>query len=134
MPTIIDIIKGVFTMEPGFLKWYVTQGRLILDFFHGVFDSIFYFFLYMAIVFTAIFLILSLVVIFSRKKNEEKPFIAEKAPFVTVQIPTRNELIALRCAEKCLDFDYPKDKYEILIGDDSDNPAISQRFFRGIPF
>jgi cellulose synthase/poly-beta-1,6-N-acetylglucosamine synthase-like glycosyltransferase len=127
MPTIIEIIKGILTMEPSFLKWYITQGRLILDIFHNIFDGIFYFFLYIAVAFTMIFLIMSLVVFLSKKKYQEKPFIAEKAPFVTVQIPTKNELIALRCAKKCLDFDYPKDKYEILIGDDSDKPEISQK-------
>ena len=126
MPTIIEIIKGIFTMEPNFLKWYVTQGRLILDFFHKIFDSTFYVFLYIAVIFTLIYLIMSLVVIFSRKKETEKEFKPEEAPFVTVQIPTKNEIIALRCAKKCLDFDYPQDKYEILIGDDSDKPEISQ--------
>jgi cellulose synthase/poly-beta-1,6-N-acetylglucosamine synthase-like glycosyltransferase len=127
MPTIIEIIKGLFTMEPSFLRWYVMQGRLILDTFHYFFDEIFHIFLYIAVVFTVIYLLLSLVVIFSRKKSKEKPFDLEKAPFVTIQIPTMNELIALRCARKSLDFDYPKDKYEILIGDDSNKPEISQK-------
>jgi len=127
MPAIIEIIKGIFTMESNFLKWYLVQGRMILDFFHIIFDSMFYFFLYIAVIFTTIFLIFSLVVIFSRKKSKEQPFISEKAPFVTIQIPTRNELIALRCAERCLEFDYPKDKYEIIIGDDSDKPEISKK-------
>jgi len=127
MPTAIEIIKGIFTMEPNFLRWYVTQGRIILDFFHSIFDGTFYFFLYIAVAFTTIFLLMSLVVILSKKRSNEKPFIDEKAPSVTIQIPTRNELIALRCAEKCLEFDYPKDKYEILIGDDSDKPEISKK-------
>jgi cellulose synthase/poly-beta-1,6-N-acetylglucosamine synthase-like glycosyltransferase len=127
MPTIVEIIKGLLTMEPNFLKWYVMQGRLILDAFHYFFDKIFHVFLYTAIAFTVIYLILSLIVIFSRKKNQEKSFNPKKAPFVTVQIPTRNELIALRCARKSLDFNYPKDKYEILIGDDSDKPEVSQK-------
>ncbi|MFH8080560.1 MAG: glycosyltransferase family 2 protein [Candidatus Aenigmatarchaeota archaeon] len=46
---------------------------------------------------------------------------------MTIQIPTYNELIALRCAKKCLEFDYPKDRYEIIIGDDSDKPEISKK-------
>ena len=127
MSKIIEIIKGIITMNPDFLRWYIGQGRVVLDFLHCIFDGVFYTFLYMAVIFTGIFLILSLVVIFSKKKSQEKEFIAEKAPFVTIQIPTRNELVALRCAEKCLEFDYPKDRYEILIGDDSDNPEISQK-------
>ena len=127
MPTIIEIIKGLFIMEPNFLKWYITQGRLILDVFHYVFDEIFHVFLYIAVIFTVAYLLLSLIVLFSRKKDKEKSFDLEKAPSVTIQIPTRNELIALRCAEKCLDFNYPKDKFEIIIGDDSDNPEVSQK-------
>ncbi|MBW2966251.1 glycosyltransferase family 2 protein [Candidatus Woesearchaeota archaeon] len=127
MPTFIEIIKGIFTMEPNFLKWYLTQGRLILDVFHSIFNNIFYIFLYTAVIFTMVYLILSLVVVVSRKKEKEKLFDPKKAPFVTIQIPTKNELIALRCAKKCLDFDYPKDKYEVLIGDDSNKPEISQK-------
>jgi cellulose synthase/poly-beta-1,6-N-acetylglucosamine synthase-like glycosyltransferase len=50
-----------------------------------------------------------------------------KLPFVTIQIPTKNEIIALRCARKCLAFDYPKSKYEIIIGDDSTDKKISKR-------
>ncbi|MBP7276118.1 MAG: glycosyltransferase [Kiritimatiellae bacterium] len=46
-------------------------------------------------------------------------------PSVTVQIPTYNELAALRCAERCLAFDYPEDRLQILIGDDSNRPEIS---------
>jgi cellulose synthase/poly-beta-1,6-N-acetylglucosamine synthase-like glycosyltransferase len=42
-------------------------------------------------------------------------------PKVTIQIPTRNEPVALRCAKKCLELDYPKDKLEIMIGDDSND-------------
>jgi cellulose synthase/poly-beta-1,6-N-acetylglucosamine synthase-like glycosyltransferase len=46
-------------------------------------------------------------------------------PMVTVQIPTYNEPVAVRCAEKCLEFDYPKDKYEVIIGDDSRDKSVS---------
>ena len=47
-------------------------------------------------------------------------------PKVTVQIPTYNELAALNCARCCLDFDYPADRLQILIGDDSNRPEISR--------
>ncbi|MBI2647428.1 glycosyltransferase, partial [Candidatus Woesearchaeota archaeon] len=47
--------------------------------------------------------------------------------FVTVQIPTFNELAAIRCAKSCLNFNYPKDRYEIIIGDDSNKPEISKK-------
>ncbi|MGD9612172.1 MAG: glycosyltransferase [Kiritimatiellia bacterium] len=46
-------------------------------------------------------------------------------PRVTVQIPTYNELAALNCARCCLAFDYPADKLQILIGDDSNRPEVS---------
>ncbi len=47
-------------------------------------------------------------------------------PRVTVQIPTYNELAALNCARCCLAFDYPPEKLQILIGDDSNRPEISR--------
>lgn len=48
-------------------------------------------------------------------------------PTVTVQIPTYNELAALNCAARCLDFDYPAEKIQIMIGDDSNDPKISEK-------
>jgi cellulose synthase/poly-beta-1,6-N-acetylglucosamine synthase-like glycosyltransferase len=48
-------------------------------------------------------------------------------PSVTVQIPTYNELAALNCAARCLDFDYPAEKLQIMIGDDSNQPELSAR-------
>ena len=48
-------------------------------------------------------------------------------PAVTVQIPTYNELAALNCAARCLDFDYPAEKLQIMIGDDSNQPVISAK-------
>jgi cellulose synthase/poly-beta-1,6-N-acetylglucosamine synthase-like glycosyltransferase len=46
-------------------------------------------------------------------------------PFVSVQIPTYNEPVAIRCAESCLQFDYPRDRFEIIIGDDSSDSNVS---------
>jgi cellulose synthase/poly-beta-1,6-N-acetylglucosamine synthase-like glycosyltransferase len=48
-------------------------------------------------------------------------------PTVTVQIPTYNELAALNCAARCLDFDYPEEKLQIMIGDDSSEADVSAR-------
>jgi len=47
-------------------------------------------------------------------KNEEK-----ELPFITIQIPVYNDPIAVRCIEHCLKLDYPKNKYEIIVADDS---------------
>ena len=49
-----------------------------------------------------------------------------KMPFVTIQIPTFNEPVALRCAEHCMKMDYPKNKYELIIGDDSSDSGVSR--------
>ena len=51
-------------------------------------------------------------------------------PTVTIQIPTYNELAALNCARCCLAFDYPTEKLQILIGDDSNRPDVSQAIDR----
>ncbi len=42
-------------------------------------------------------------------------------PFVTIQIPVYNDPIVRRCIESCLRLDYPKDRYEIVVADDSDH-------------
>jgi len=63
------------------------------------------------------------------KMHSEKEDFSYNGPYptVTIQIPTFNEIVALRCAKKCLEFDYPKDKYEIIIGDDSNDIKISKK-------
>lgn len=122
-----DIINWLKEVNGPIIQWNLSHGRIMLDYMHAVFDKIFYIFLYMTVGITLFYLALSLFAIFSKRKTAEKSFDIAKAPFVTVQIPTRNELIALRCAEKCLEFDYPKDRYEILIGDDSNKPEISRK-------
>ncbi|MEM5799273.1 MAG: glycosyltransferase [Candidatus Aenigmatarchaeota archaeon] len=76
--------------------------------------------------FTLYFLLVSFISIFSRQKNNYK-INPREWPFVTIQIPTYNELVALRCAKKCLQFDYPKNRYEIIIGDDSNKLEISKK-------
>ncbi len=64
-----------------------------------------------------------------RKEKTNTPKIPKgNEPTVTIQIPTYNEIAAINCAKKCLEFDYPKDKMQIIIGDDSSDSAISQKF------
>ncbi len=59
----------------------------------------------------------------NRKKKEEEvhPTLDEaNAPFVTVQLPMYNELyVADRIIEKAAEFDYPRDKMQIQVLDDS---------------
>ncbi|MDO8480880.1 MAG: glycosyltransferase [Nanoarchaeota archaeon] len=105
---------------------YILFSRPLLDVFHAFFDALFYGLLGVAVVLSVIYGVMSLYSIFARK-GKEPAFIEERAPKVTVQIPTFNELAALRCAQACLAFDYPKEKVQIIIGDDSDNLEISAR-------
>src|SRR3989338_6714637 len=111
-----------------FVKYNDAVGRPVLDFLHIIFDSLFNLLLFIAILVSILYYVMSVYIIF--KKNH-KPKIEEacneELPFVTVQIPTFNELVAIRCAKSCLNFNYPKDWYEILIGDDSNNPEISKK-------
>lgn len=127
MPTLIEIIKGLWTSDPEILKWYISNGRVILDYMHAFFDSFFYVILYISVAFTLIYLLMSVISLVFSKDKKEKQMDLKKAPSVTIQIPTRNELVAIRCAKRCLEFDYPKKRYEILIGDDSDKPEISAK-------
>jgi cellulose synthase/poly-beta-1,6-N-acetylglucosamine synthase-like glycosyltransferase len=68
---------------------------------------------------------LSLSVAYARnrkRKAAEKPlpFIESEAPFVTVQLPMFNELyVAERIIETTAQFDYPRDRFQIQVLDDS---------------
>ena len=74
--------------------------------------------LFPIIFFSVLLIILVLINFFVEcKKPSYKKF--KEMPFVSVQIPTYNDPIAERCVKKCMEFDYPKDKYEIIIADDS---------------
>ncbi|MCD6381729.1 MAG: glycosyltransferase, partial [Candidatus Aenigmarchaeota archaeon] len=42
-----------------------------------------------------------------------------KWPFVTIQIPVYNDPVAARCIETCMKLDYPKNRYEVIVADDS---------------
>lgn len=107
---------------------YNALGRPILDVMHIIFNNIFNGLLIIAVLVSILYYIMSAQVLFRKKQPKPEQPIAGKHPFVTVQIPTRNELVAIRCARHALNFDYPKDRYEILLGDDSDQPDISKKF------
>ncbi|MEM4772607.1 MAG: hypothetical protein QW648_01195, partial [Nanoarchaeales archaeon] len=47
-------------------------------------------------------------------------------PFISIHIPVYNDLIAIRCIKKCLELDYPKNKYEIIVIDDSDDENVKK--------
>lgn len=106
--------------------FYYENSRLILDTMHVIFQSTFYTFLFITIFLASFYFFMALVTSFKRSKHFGK---VEKGqePYVTIQIPTYNELAALNCAKACLDFDYPKEKMQIIIGDDSKDKEVSKR-------
>ena len=109
-----------------FFAWYNSIGRIILDFLHIIFENTFNVLLIVAVIFSVLYFLMALYAMFNKPKKSKEMERDAELPFVTVQIPTFNELAAIRCAESCLKFDYPKDKYEIIIGDDSNKPEISE--------
>lgn len=55
-----------------------------------------------------------------KKENKQKAFNWDFVPFVTIQLPMFNELyVAERIIEKVAEFDYPKDRFEVQVLDDS---------------
>ncbi|MFA6172843.1 MAG: glycosyltransferase family 2 protein [Kiritimatiellales bacterium] len=77
-------------------------------------------------VLSAVYFILTVIALFLRRRTvPAEQIIPAEFPRITVQIPTYNELAALNCAERCLAFEYPENRLQILIGDDSNKPEIS---------
>lgn len=58
--------------------------------------------------------------IFMRGRKEEKPE-KEITPKFSIHIPVYNDPVVVECVKTCLDFDYPKSRYEIIVIDDSDD-------------
>lgn len=110
-----------------FFLWYNPAGRKILDLLHNVFNSAFNVLLIIAFLVSVLYFVMALYTLFKKEKHKEQEIKEDRLPLVTVQIPTFNEIVAIRCAESCLEFDYPKDRYEIIIGDDSNKQEISKK-------
>ena len=129
--TIIEFLQGNVQFFHEFFLKYNEFGRIFLNFMHAVFDNLFYFLLFITILVSALYYFMSFYTMIKRKKNNEVQNFSDKnLPLVTVQIPTYNEVVAIRCARKCLEFDYPKERYEILIGDDSNKFEVSEELIR----
>ncbi|MBS3051468.1 MAG: glycosyltransferase [Candidatus Aenigmarchaeota archaeon] len=90
---------------------------------HAVSTDIFHFLVIPVVVFSAFFYFFGIVGIL--QKNGKKSRETRKFPKVTVQIPTFNEPIAIRCAEHCIRMDYPRNKFDVIIGDDSSDKKVS---------
>jgi len=83
------------------------------------------------IFFSLLYIILIFINLFVNKSPQRTYRQLKELPFISVQVPTFNDPIAVRCVEKCMRFDYPQDKYEIIIADDSTNlntQALLKRF------
>lgn len=106
--------------------FYFDYSRIILDYIHFFFKNTFNFLLLITIILASFYLIMAVTIMF-KKKKQIKELKDINYPKVTIQIPTYNEIAALNCAKKCINFDYPKDKMEIIIGDDSNDIKISKQ-------
>lgn len=91
--------------------------------FHEASLLLFNLFLVPVALFSAVFYLLAVLGVRSRRAPRPRAS-PKRWPSVTVQIPTKDETVALRCAKACLAFDYPG-KVQVIIGDDSTDPAIS---------
>lgn len=81
----------------------------------------------LAVLVSAFYLIMAVASFFPSSPKKQAAFDKKKAPMVSVHLPTRNELAVLSCAKNCMAFDYPKNRFEILIGDDSSDSAVSKK-------
>ena len=129
--TFIDTFQTFFTeSSQGVFDWYLAFGRPILDSLNVFFTGAFNVFLGIAVGISLLYYAVTLYHLLPSKRRvkiKEPAFDWDKAPSVSIQIPTRNELAALNCARRCLDFDYPQEKLQIMIGDDSDIPDVSAK-------
>ncbi|MCE3295833.1 MAG: hypothetical protein K0R65_1547 [Crocinitomicaceae bacterium] len=71
---------------------------------------------------------LSLAIVYAKnrkKKVEVRPLNPDFVPFVTVQLPMFNEMyVAERIIDKVAEFDYPRDRFEIQVLDDSTDETV----------
>jgi cellulose synthase/poly-beta-1,6-N-acetylglucosamine synthase-like glycosyltransferase len=97
--------------------------------FHLILKSVFEIALLGAFILSFGYLVVTAIALALARLRNRPEIIADDSlyPTVTVQIPTYNELAALNCAARCLEFDYPQEKLQIMIGDDSSDPEISAR-------
>jgi cellulose synthase/poly-beta-1,6-N-acetylglucosamine synthase-like glycosyltransferase len=100
-----------------------------MELFSKIISMLFNAALFMAFLVSSMYLAATLVVLIFCRKNESSPEVEsdDLLPQVSIQLPTRNEAAVLNCAQCCLDFDYPKDRYEIIIGDDSNQRDVSAK-------
>jgi cellulose synthase/poly-beta-1,6-N-acetylglucosamine synthase-like glycosyltransferase len=59
-------------------------------------------------------------------RKNEKIYAKNFFPKVSIQIPVYNDPIVIRCIKSCLYQNYPKDRYEIIVVDDSDDNVTTK--------
>ncbi|USN45921.1 MAG: glycosyltransferase [Candidatus Woesearchaeota archaeon] len=111
-------------MGDAIYNFFLLYSRPILDVLHFFFQNTFYALLSITVFITWLFAGIAIYTYF-KKFPKEKRIEPKEWPRVTIQIPTYNELAALNCARRCLSFDYPKERFDIMIGDDSNDKSIS---------
>ena len=123
---LLQYIAWVVEVSNAVVDFYLESSREIINVFHYVFQNMFTAGLYVAAIISLIFIILS---VLSARYNKQKPtpITDEEAPMLTVHIPTMNEPVAIDCAKRCLVSNYPQDKLQILLGDDSDEPKVTKK-------
>lgn len=121
------ILEPLQALYYAYMEKYIYLNSFIPIWVYDTFYTAFKGFVYIGAVISIVWVLMVLNVVFIKKKIIEETIPKNKLPFVTIQIPTKNEIIALRCARKCLAFDYPKNKFEIILGDDSTDKKISKR-------
>ncbi|MBN2052268.1 glycosyltransferase [Candidatus Woesearchaeota archaeon] len=76
---------------------------------------------------SVLFLIVAILSLYmDDRRKDEKLKKLKHYPFVTVQIPCFNDPVAVNCIKACMNFDYPKNHYEIMLLDDSTNPETQK--------
>lgn len=77
------------------------------------------------IVYSLKFYALSISSFFCRgRKWDGKDIPDDELPNITVQIPVYNDPVVVECVKSCLKFDYPKDKCEVIVVDDSTDETV----------
>jgi len=80
------------------------------------------------IIFSLKYYALALVSIFSKEKKYDasKDHKEHELPFISVHIPVYNDPVVVECVKSCKKFDYPRNRYEIIVIDDSNDGITSK--------
>ncbi|MBI4894409.1 MAG: glycosyltransferase [Candidatus Aenigmarchaeota archaeon] len=88
--------------------------------------AVFQAFLVPVVFFSTVYYLVCFTTMLSPRKALFKRLSDAELPTVSVQIPVFNDPVAARCIDHCLKFDYPKDKYKIVVADDSTDPVTKK--------